>query len=269
MPADWLPLYVIVAGIAGLLIGSFLNVCIYRIPRDISVVAPRSFCPECGAQIAWFDNLPLLSYAVLRGRCRKCLQKIGIRYPAVEFSTGVLFALIAYRYAFSPSAGKWFLWEAMMMVLFWTDFEEQILPDELTIGGSVAGLIIACFVPVPSGFASTFFPGWRRISRSFLSIGLGICLLVLPMWFLGFLYEKVRGREGLGFGDVKLMILMSTFLGFENTLFATMLGAVGGSLIGVAYGLLTRKKLSEMQLPFGSFLCVGGAIMPILYRLAS
>ncbi len=267
MPADWLPLYVVFAGFAGLLIGSFLNVCIYRIPRDLSVVAPRSFCPECGAPIAWFDNIPVLSYFLLRGRCRKCGKKIGIRYPAVEILTGALFALIAYRYAFSPFAGKWLLWEALMIVLFWTDLEEKILPDELTIGGSVAGLIIACFVPVPSGFAQTFFPGWRRISRSFLSIGLGICLLALPMWFLGFVYEKVRGREGLGFGDVKLLLLMSTFLGFENTLFATMLGAVGGSVIGIAYCLITRTKLSEMQLPFGSFLSAGGAIVPILYRL--
>lgn len=257
----------VVAAIAGLLIGSFLNVCIYRIPRDISVVAPRSFCPECGGQIAWFDNIPLVSYLALRGNCRKCHQKIGIRYPATEALTAILFAIVAYRYGFTATAGKWLLWEAILVVLFWTDLEEQILPDELTLGGSVAGLIVACFVPVQGLFVQSLFPGWKQVWRSMFDIALGIGVLAIPIWLLGLLYKKVRKREGLGFGDVKLLILMSTFLGFENSLLATMFGAVGGSVIGIVYCLATRKKASETQLPFGSFLCAGGAIMPILYQL--
>jgi leader peptidase (prepilin peptidase)/N-methyltransferase len=258
-----MPFYVAVAALAGLLIGSFLNVCIYRIPRDLSVIAPRSFCPECGVAVAWFDNVPLASYFVLRARCRHCKQRIGWRYPAVEAMTAILFAVVAYRYAWTTSAGKWMLWEAIIIVLFWTDFEEQILPDELTIGGSVLGLILAWFVPVPGGFAAAVFPGWSATARSFLSIGMGVGLLAIPMWILAFLYEKIRGREGLGFGDVKLLILMSTFMGFENALFATMLGAVGGSVLGVIYCLATRRKFAETQLPFGSFLCAGAAIVPL------
>jgi leader peptidase (prepilin peptidase)/N-methyltransferase len=268
LPADWTLFYIAAAAIAGLLIGSFLNVCIHRIPRDISVVAPRSFCPECGTPIAWFDNIPLVSYLALHGKCRKCNQKIGFRYPFVEALTAVLFAVIAYRYGLTPAAGKWLLWEAILVVLFWTDLEQQILPDELTVGGSISGLILACFLPVPGQLAQSLFPSWPPIGRSLFEIGLGVGLLALPMWLLGVLYEKVRGREGLGFGDVKLLMLMSTFLGFENSLFATMIGAIGGSVIGVIYCLVTRKKLSETHLPFGSFLCVGTAIMPILYRLA-
>lgn len=268
MPADWIPFYVIGAALAGLLIGSFLNVCIYRIPRDLSIVAPRSFCTECGKQIAWYDNIPVFSYVALRAKCRHCGQKIGIRYPVVELTTAVLFACVAYRYGFTPVAGKWALWEAMLVVLFWTDMEEQILPDELTLGGSVLGLVIACFIPVPGALLLALFPAWKPIWRSMLEIGLGIALLAFPMWLLGFLYEKVRHREGLGFGDVKLVVLMSTFLGFENCVFATMLGAIGGSLIGVVYCLVTRRKMSETHLPFGSFLCAGAAIVPIIYHLA-
>jgi leader peptidase (prepilin peptidase) / N-methyltransferase len=262
-----MPLYVVGAALAGLLIGSFLNVSIYRIPREVSVVAPRSFCPECGTQIAWFDNIPLFSYVALRGKCRKCRQKIGLRYPMVEAATAFLFACMVYRYGLTLVGLKWALWEAILIVLFWTDFEEQILPDELTLGGSVAGLLIACFIPVPGTLAQTLFPGWQLIWRSMLEIGLGIGLLALPMWLLGWVYEKIRQREGLGLGDVKLLVFMSTFLGFENCLFATMLGAVGGSVIGIIYCLITHRKLSETHLPFGSFLCAGAAIMPIIYRL--
>lgn len=268
MPADWVPLYVLAAAITGLLIGSFLNVCIYRIPRDVSVVAPRSFCPECGKQIAWYDNIPVFSYFALRGKCRNCDQKIGFRYLLVEVFTAALFACIAYRYGLTAAAGKWVLWETILIVLFWTDLEEQILPDELTLGGSIAGVIIACFIPITGTLGQALFPAWRPVWKSLFDIGLGIALLALPMWFLGFLYEKIRHREGLGFGDVKLLILMSAFLGFENCLVATMVGAIGGSIIGAVYCLVTRKKMSETHLPFGTFLCAGAAIMPIIYRLA-
>jgi leader peptidase (prepilin peptidase)/N-methyltransferase len=260
--------YVLGAAILGLLVGSFLNVCIYRIPRDISVVAPRSFCPECGVQISWFDNIPVLSYFLLRGRCRKCGQRIGARYPFVEIITATLFIVVAYRYGIAPAAGKWLLWEAILVVLFWTDLEEQILPDELTLGGAIAGIVIACFLPVQGLFVETLFPGWKPLWRSLIDIGLGIAVLAVPMWLLGIAYEKVRKREGLGFGDVKLLVLMSTFLGFENSLLATMIGAVGGSVVGVAYCLTTRRKLSETHLPFGSFLCAGAGIVPLIYRLA-
>ena len=268
MPAEWGWLYVVVASLLGLLLGSFLNVCIYRIPRDISVIAPRSFCPECGAQVAWFDNLPVLSYLALRGKCRRCGKSIGVRYPIVELLTAALFGLVVYRYGPTAYAGKWLLWEAILIVLFWTDLEEQILPDELTLAGAALGIALAFVLPVKAPFVAAFLPSWRAIWLSLLSIGLGIACLAVPMWLLGVLYQKVRRREGLGFGDVKLLVLMSTFLGFENTIFATMLGAVGGSLVGLGYCAITRRKPSETELPFGSFLCAGGALVPLIYRLA-
>lgn len=185
----------------------------------------------------------------------------------VEALTAMLFGLIAYRYGLTTVAAKWLFWEAILVVLFWTDLEEQILPDELTLGGSAAGLILACFLPVPGTLVDTFFPAWKPIWRSLLDVALGVVLLAFGMWLLGFIYQKLRKREGLGFGDVKLLVFMSTFLGFENSVFATMLGAVGGSVIGIAYCLATRKKLAETELPFGSFLCAGAAIVPIIHRI--
>ncbi len=152
LPPEFQIFYSIAAAAFGLLFGSFLNVCIYRIARDLSVVAPRSFCPECGVSIAWYDNIPVLSYAILRGRCRHCAKAIGLRYPAVELMTAALFAAIAIRYGWNLAAFKWMIFEAVMVVLFWTDLEERILPDELTIGGAILGLLFAVFVTVPGIF---------------------------------------------------------------------------------------------------------------------
>ncbi|MBV9763603.1 MAG: prepilin peptidase, partial [Acidobacteriaceae bacterium] len=135
--------FVAIATIVGLVTGSFLNVCIYRIPRDVSIVFPRSFCVECGKQISWYDNVPLLSYALLHGRCRFCRKPIELRYPIVELMTAVVFIAIAIRYGWSVAALKWAVFEATLIVLFWTDLEERILPDELTLGGFAAGLIFA------------------------------------------------------------------------------------------------------------------------------
>ncbi|MBV9265095.1 MAG: prepilin peptidase, partial [Acidobacteriaceae bacterium] len=121
LPPEWRIYYAAAAAIFGLLIGSFLNVCIYRVPRDLSIVFPRSFCPECGTPIAWYDNVPLLSFLLLGGRCRKCRNTIGLRYPAVEFTTGILLASVAVVYGWSGAALKWAVFECIAVVLFWTD----------------------------------------------------------------------------------------------------------------------------------------------------
>lgn len=261
-------LFSVAAGVFGLLLGSFLNVCIYRIPRDLSVVAPRSFCPECGKPIAWHDNIPLLSYAMLRGRCRNCRKPIGLRYPMVELTTAILFAAAAFRYTWHLAALKWILFEALMVVLFWTDLEEQILPDEFTLGGTVAGLILALFVMVPSVFGELLFPAWIPACQSLFNAALGAIFLAGPMWLLGAAYARVRKREALGFGDVKLLMLFGVFLGLENGLLALLLGAVAGSVIGLIYVFGKRKKFSETELPFGSFLCVGAALIPLFSTLS-
>lgn len=266
LPADYQAFYVALSAVAGLLLGSFLNVCIYRIPRDLSIVAPRSFCPECGIGIAWYDNVPLLSYVLLRRRCRGCARAIPARYPIVELTTAILFALVPSEYGWTLAALKWCVFEALLVALFWTDLEERILPDELTLGGTAAGLIFAIFVPVPSAAGALLLPSARIAVQSLLGAGIGAIFLVTPIWALGALYAWVRKREGLGLGDIKLLLLIGVFLGAERGLFAMLIGTVGGTIVGVAYVLARRRNPSTYELPFGSFLCVGAALVPLLTR---
>jgi leader peptidase (prepilin peptidase) / N-methyltransferase len=265
LPADYAAFSIALAALAGLLIGSFLNVCIYRLPRDLSVVTPRSFCPECGSQIAWYDNVPLLSYFRLRGRCRACSNPIGWRYPLVESTTAVLFALTVAEYGWTLAALKWCVFNALLIALFWTDLEERILPDELTLGGTAAGLIFAVFAGVPSGLPGLLFPALSPVLKSVAGAALGASL-ALPLWAIGALYGWIRRREALGWGDVKLLALLGVFLGPERGLFALLIGTVSGSLLGLLYILLTRKKASSYELPLGTFLCAGGVLVPLLTR---
>jgi leader peptidase (prepilin peptidase)/N-methyltransferase len=264
LPADVFVPWPLLAGIAGLLIGSFLNVCIYRIPRDISVVAPRSFCPECGSQIPWFANIPVVSFLLLRGKCRACGKPIGWRYPAVELATALLFAWTAAEYGMTVAALKWSVFEAILIVLCVTDLEERILPDELTIGGSVAGLIFAVFVAVPGFPGELLLPHAGTVRQSLVNAATGACLLSIPIALVGFLYQKVRKRQGLGLGDVKLLVLIGIFLGTEKGISALLIASVGGSVLGVLYIVVRRKHAASYELPFGSFLCLGAAFLPLL-----
>ena len=258
--------YVAAAALSGLLLGSFLNVCIYRIPRDLSVVLPRSFCPECGHQIAWYDNIPLLSYLVLRGRCRSCSGRIGIRYPLVELTTAVLLALVAYRYGWTLASLKWALFELLMIALFWTDLEERILPDEFTLGGIVAGFVLVFFVRVHGGLTDLLLPEAPPLLRSFINAAAGAAIAI-PLWFLGLIVGRLRKREALGLGDVKLAVLIGVFLGFEACLPALMIGSVLGSIGGVLYAFASRQRIAETELPMGTFFCLGAALLPLFMRL--
>jgi leader peptidase (prepilin peptidase)/N-methyltransferase len=247
----------------GLIFGSFLNVCIYRLPRDLSVVTPRSFCPECGASVAWHDNVPVLSFALLKGRCRHCQKAIGVRYPAVELTTAVLFALVVFLYGWNLVALKWIVFESVLVVLFWTDLEERLLLDEFTLGGSVLGLLFAAFVAVP-GFIGLFVPFRKELPwQSILNSASAAFLLSVPIYAIGALYSRVRRRDALGLGDVKLLVLLGTFLGVERGILALLLGSVAGSVIGIVFIKLARKSIASYELPFGSFLCAAAALIPL------
>jgi leader peptidase (prepilin peptidase) / N-methyltransferase len=248
----------------GLLIGSFLNVCIFRIPRDMSVVAPRSFCPECGSPISWFDNVPLLSFVLLRGRSRCCGKIIGWRYPLVEFMTAVLFALTVFVYGTGAVAIRWCVFEALLIVLFWTDLEERLLPDELTLGGLAAALTWAFFLRVPGTLGALLLPGIRGYWQSFLEAVLGALVLSVPLGVVGLIYARLRGREGIGLGDLKLLLMIGAFLGVEGGLAALLIGAVSGSVIGVAYILWAKKEAATYEIPLGTFLCAGALLVPLL-----
>ena len=252
------------AALIGLLLGSFLNVCIYRVPRDLSVVFPRSFCPACGVPIRAWDNIPVLSYLLLRGRCRVCGKAIGARYPLVELTTGSLLALVVWRYGWSFASLKWGLFECLMIILFWTDLEERILPSEFTMGGAVAGLLFSWFVPLRADLFGAFLPQLPTRWFSLADALAGSLLFAGGFWLLGRLWSRIAGREAMGQGDVSLLLLIGAFLGFEREIPGLTIGAVTGSLTGVIYLLVRRKDMRSFELPLGSFLCFGASIIPLI-----
>ncbi|MGP0070852.1 MAG: prepilin peptidase [Bryobacteraceae bacterium] len=244
----------LVAALFGLLIGSFLNVCIYRMPRDLSVVKPRSFCPECNQTIAWFDNIPLVSYAMLGGRCRRCGHRISVRYPVVELLTGVLF-FCAFRFlGMTLGAAKFAVFGAIMVALVFSDLEERILPDEFTLGGTGLGVIFAAFVPVSGGILLLiFFSSKHQWLISVCDSLLAAAICSGSLWAVRGLYEKVRHREGMGLGDVKMGAMIGAFLGVQGALLSLLVGSLLGVIIGLGYTWFTGKDASTYELPFGSF----------------
>ena len=266
MPVE-LAVYVVAAAFAGLLIGSFLNVCIYRVPRDLSVVSPRSFCPECGKPIAWYDNIPLFSFARLKGRCRVCGKPIGIRYPLVELITAALFSATVARYGWGLDSFKWCTFEAIMSVLFWVDLEERILPDEFTLGGGVLGLVFAFFTKVPGDLATLLLPTLSVRARSLCEAFAGAVVLTVPLATLGFAWSRATKREALGLGDVKLLPCLGLFLGLEAGIQTLLFGSLAGVLLGGIYIFIRKKKAREYELPLGSFYCGAAALAPLIMRL--
>ncbi len=251
----------VLALLAGLLIGSFLNVCIYRLPRltNRSIVHPRSRCWRCRAPIAWYDNIPLLSYALLGGRCRQCRRRIPIRYPIVELATGIFFALVVAYLGVTLAALKFALLGAIFIALTATDFERHILPDEFTLGGLVAGLVFAFFIPNEPYFVSMLlsrYLGPRALSLSEALFGAAVASGAI--WLIGYLYGKFRGVDALGFGDVKMIAMVGAFLGLRGALETMILGSLAGSVIGVIYIRLARKDWRSFYIPFGSFLGIAG-----------
>jgi leader peptidase (prepilin peptidase)/N-methyltransferase len=251
---------VVVGVLAGLLIGSFLNVCIFRLPRDLSVASPaRSFCPYCEKTIAWYDNIPVVSYVVLGGRCRQCQARIPLRYPVVEIATAAAFGLCAAALGPTLAAVKYSLFSAIMIMLIACDIEERILPDEFTLGGTLLGLVFAAFVPLEHYFISVFipyraWPGWSSLAESAFGAAVGSG----SIWFIGFLYEKIRHREGMGLGDVKMIAMIGAFMGLRVALETLILGSLIGSIVGIIFIKVTKQDAATYELPFGSFLGAAG-----------
>ncbi len=246
---------VILAGIFGLLIGSFLNVCIHRLPHDESVLQPaRSYCPNCRKVIAWYDNIPVLSFLLLRARCRNCQTPISWRYPLVEAITGALFAWSVYVHGWNLTGLKYCVFSAILVDLVFTDFETYILPDEFTLGGSVVGLVLSAITPPTTNFLGYFLPQtWPRWIVSLMEAAFAGLVVAGLLWFIGSLYMWIRKREGLGFGDVKMLLVIGVFLGLPNALLTVFFGSVLGSVVGVLYIKLSRRGWDH-ELPFGSFL---------------
>ena len=254
------------AFIFGLIIGSFLNVCIYRWPRDESVVKPRSHCPHCGTTIGWQDNIPLLSYLLLKGSCRHCAGPISIRYPLVELLNGLFFAYLFGRFGVDPMTFKVAVFTSMMLILIFTDLSDYILPDEITLGGLVLAFALIPFVPVEDRFTGIIwlFAGEKPeqwivslIESGFAAVFIGGLLFVLRSS-----YFRVRKVEGLGLGDVKMMTMVAAFWGFAPTITILMIGSIVGALTGLAIVVIGRKRWSH-ELPFGSYLGAASIIVAV------
>jgi leader peptidase (prepilin peptidase) / N-methyltransferase len=255
----------IFAALFGLIIGSFLNVCIVRIPGRNSIVLPASACPKCGAAIRPWDNIPVVSWLVLGGKCRACKAKISAMYPAVELLTAVLFWACYHAFGLTTEALKWAIFSALMIVLVFTDMRERILPDVVNYSGFVAGLLLSLVTKPSDGTALWLanrmfdFPPPAPVlslADALLGAAFGSGLL----WLVAEAYFRLRGREGMGFGDVKMMLMAGAFLGLKRTLLTILVGSVLGSVLGLAF-MLARRKESDYELPFGSFLGMAAVLV--------
>ncbi len=234
----------------GLAFGSFLNVCIYRMPRGISVVTPRSACPNCKAGIALYDNMPVLSWLVLRGRCRQCKAAISPRYLLIEVLSGLLFLICYWYFGWTVSALKYCVFSFLILGLIFTDAETKLLPDKLTLPGLALGILFSLVVPV-NDLASHFLnadvnlPFSDAITLRLWSLTdslLGAAVGASFIYGAGAIYLRWRGTEGMGFGDVKLMAMVGAFLGIKLTVLTIFAASLSGSVFGLGTVLLVWLK---------------------------
>jgi len=239
--ADARPLIILLAGVVGAVFGSFLNVCILRCgaePKQ-SVVRPPSRCPRCGSGVAWYDNIPIVSWLVLQGRCRHCGEPISIQYPLIELVTTLLWAFMAWRYGWSLEALRASVFGTILLGIAVTDARAYIIPDEFTWGGLALGLLFALAGGLP------------LLGHAVLGAALGFGIL----WLVGVGGSWMLKQDAMGGGDIKMMAMVGAFLGWKGVLLTIFLGALLGSLIFVPLALAGRKPL----VPFGIFLALGAA----------
>jgi leader peptidase (prepilin peptidase) / N-methyltransferase len=250
-PLDLLSLYTFAVGAV---VGSFLNVVIHRLPRGLSVVHPRSACPHCGAPIRWYDNVPLLSFLLLRARCRDCRAPIAVRYPLVEALAGAAAVLALSRYGLSVTAAEVALFAWMSIALGLIDLEHQLLPDVITYPAIVVGV------------AGSWLGGFARPLPSLIGVAVGAALPALIILS----YRFLRGEEGMGWGDVKYLAAIGAVVGVRDCLWVLVLAAVAGALVGGALWLSGRGS-GKTALPFGTFLAAAVLVwlyLPVAWREA-
>lgn len=233
---------IILLFLTGLVMGSFANVCIHRIPKGESIIFPNSHCPHCHHALTILENIPLVSFVVLRGRCHYCQERISWRYPVVEFLTGLLYLTMLARFGFSISAFVYMAFGTVLIIVSFIDLKEKIIPDELSLPGAAIGLILSAFL-LPVGFLNALIG---------MAFGGGILL------FIAFI-----SKGGMGGGDVKLMAMIGAFLGWPDVVVSLFVAVLIGSLVGVLLVLL-RIKGRKDAVPFGPFLALG-AIISTLY----
>jgi leader peptidase (prepilin peptidase) / N-methyltransferase len=232
----------ILGAVLGLCIGSFLNVVIYRLPLKKSIASPPSRCRNCDYLLRWYDNIPVLSWLRLRGRCRKCGTGVSIQYPIVELITGALFVLVIWLTPVGPLLASRLILVCILIALFGIDLEHQILPNSITLPGIVIGLLFSLIAP----------PGWKDALVGAL---LGGTILYGIAWA----YYLWRREEGMGMGDVKMLAMIGAFLGWKAVLVTLVLSSFAGAIIGLAM-MAVQKGDMKYALPFGTFLAIGTVI---------
>ncbi|MDF1525556.1 MAG: prepilin peptidase [bacterium] len=244
----------------GAIMGSFANVLIHRLPMSLSIVSPGSRCPSCGSGIRWSDNIPILSYFILGGRCRICKTTISPRYPLVEALSGLLFAAVGMRFGIPAATVPLALLETVLLVLAATvplalfvwalvvitfiDLDHRIIPDVISGPGTILGL------------ACSFLPGFPRPMDSVAGVGIGAGFLFLVLYA----YEKIMGEEGMGLGDVKLLAMIGAFLGWQALPVTILVSSLSGSVVGVGYALVKGESVRKFPVPFGPFLALGALV---------
>ncbi len=237
----------IFAFIYGAVVGSFLNVCICRIPEQRSVVSPRSSCPLCGYIIRWYDNIPILSIMLLKGRCRACGAHISFRYPLVEALNGLLTLFLFVRFGSTLTFLALFIFCSSLVVITFIDLDHQIIPDVISLPGIAVGLAFSFFLPSL---------GWQDSLIGILAGGGSLMLVAYG-------YQCLTGKEGMGGGDIKLLAMMGAFLGWRSIPFIIFVSSLVGSVIGVSL-MLARGRDSKLAIPFGPFLAFS-AILYVFY----
>ncbi len=229
--------------IVGIIIGSFLTVCIHRVPQERSIVFPRSACVHCNQTISWYDNIPVLSFLLLRGRCRHCQASILPRYPMIELSNGLGYILILWRFGWEWDSVIYAIFFSALLTITWIDWDHQIIPDVISLPGIILGILASSTV-LPTGFMN-----------SLLGVLIGGGVLLFMAWISPFLF----GKEGLGGGDIKFLAMVGAFLGWQAALSTLMLASIVGAVLGIL--LLAFKVLKRGQyIPFGPYLALGAAI---------
>ncbi len=232
-------LLLVYLALTGLCIGSFLNVVIYRLPLGQSLVSPGSRCPKCGYVLRWYDNVPVVGWALLAGRCRQCRAPISAQYPMVEIITALLFVLVAWLTPVGPLLVSRLILVAILVALFGIDLEHQILPNSITLPGILVGLLFSLITP----------PGWQAALMGAV-LGAGILYGIAAAYF------AVRREEGLGMGDVKMLAMVGAFLGWKAVLVTLVLSSFSGAAIGLAL-IASQRGGMKLALPFGTFLALG------------
>lgn len=253
----------------GAIIGSFLNVVIHRVPLEKSIIFPNSACPKCQNPIKPYDNIPILSWLILRGKCRHCGQKISVRYPAVELLTALLFLLVFWQIGFNIFLPVALIFTAAILALIFIDAEHMILPDVITfplLGIAVLARVIYPLLSEKQAFADLSHAPLTMLENlpvwlvSLIGAGLGALAGGGFLWLIGAIWKYLRGVEAMGFGDVKMMFAVGALLGWRLTILTLFLGAFSGAIIGVILISRDKEKNMQTQIPFGIFLGAGSII---------